>query len=163
MTIIIGFSKPKKFMLGAAAISMWMNRIYSHTYIRMHSDDMGDVVFHAAHGLVHFMTLENFVRNNDIVAEYKIEAKNSDQVWKSCASIAGIVYGYGELLTIFLADSVYAITKHHVKTYNGRGYICSELVGKVLSEACGIEFSKPLHLVKPSDIQKVMEDYCGAS
>jgi len=72
MKIYVGFSKPIKCKIGAKAISWWIGAPYSHTYIRFESSDpeIPSNVYHAAHGMVHFMTQERFHSINQTVVEY---------------------------------------------------------------------------------------------
>lgn len=158
--LIIGFSRPTNFKIGAELIGVWMNRPYSHVYVRFSSPKLGDIVFHAAHGMVHFMTLENFTKSNVIVKEYQIDVSDISGVLKFCVGLAGTGYGYSELLKILLVDTL-AYLRIMPKTYNGRGYICSELAGQVLKLAINAEYNKPLYLLKPSDIDTFLEGYCG--
>ncbi len=158
--IIVGFSRPSSFKIGAELISMWMNRPYSHVYVRFISPKLGDVVFHAAHGMVHFMTLDNFTKSNTVVKEYAVDSGDITEVLKFCIGLAGTGYGYSELFKILLVDSL-TYLNIHPETYNGKGYICSELAGQVLKMAVGAQYNKPMHLLKPSDIDTFLEDYCG--
>lgn len=158
--IYIGFSYPKKFKLGAKAISVWMNRPYSHVYIRFESSKLPSNVYHAAHGMVHFREFENFKKENNIIKEYKIQVTSTQKLDVLIKSIqlAGEVYGYSELGKIFISDIFYNITEKEIKFNNGKGYICSELVAKICENDLGIKFNKPKHLLKPSHIDEELEN-----
>lgn len=157
--IYIGFSYPKEFKIGAAGIAMWMNRPYSHVYVRFENNKIPSTVYHAAHGMVHFREFENFKLENNIVKEYCIEISEETRkkLLIECVCLAGEKYGYSELCKIFTSDIIFACTKKTVIFNNGKGYICSELVGKLCVNDLGMTFTKPLHLLKPSDIDEGLE------
>ncbi len=154
--IRIGFSYPKKFKIGAKSISWWIGAPYSHVYIRFESSDprLPSNVYHAAHGMVHFKSFENFCKENFVIKEYKIEVDQDARVefLAHCMRLSGEGYGYCELIKIFAADLVHSVFEKNIKFKNGKGYICSELVGELLSKRMGVRFYKPLYLLKPNHI-----------
>ena len=156
--IHIGFSRPKKFKIGSAAISWWTGCPYSHTYLRFEYADSRDAVFHAAHGSVHFLSVRNFQRDNKSVKEYEIEISDElhNQLFNVCMDLAGEKYSVMELVNIFISDVTWMVFKKEVKVYNNRGYICSELMGKLCQDQLKLSFNKPLFLLKPSDIDDAL-------
>lgn len=156
--IFIGFSYPKKFKIGAYAIAKWSNVNYSHVYIRFESESMPGTVYHAAHGMVHFRSTDNFLKENNIVKEFCIEVTEQQRldILKQSIQLAGEKYGYLELVKIFSTD-VAAGIGIKLCTENSKGYICSELVGKIMVEKLGYTFDKPLFLLKPVDIVETLE------
>jgi len=164
--IYIGFSYPKKFKIGAKAISIWTASPYSHTYIRFESQDprIPSSVYHAAHGMVHFRPFDKFLEENDSLREYEIEMSIDDRVdiLAHCMSLSGEGYGYSELAKIVLADLHYWITERELKLGDSKGYICSELVGKILNKKFNLTFNKPLNLLKPSDIDGTLAQLVGS-
>ena len=161
--IIIGFSNPKKFMIGAEIIKVAQNyAAYSHTYIRFEkTNKMPSVVYHAAHGLVHFRKFDNFCTGNNVIKEYEIEVSEEikQQILNLCINLSGEGYGYLELLKIAFADLVYSICNKTINFKNSRGYICSELVGIICAKYLGIVFNKPLNLLKPVHIDQALLTY----
>lgn len=158
--IRIGFSYPREFKIGAKAISWWLGVPYSHVYIRFESSSskLPSNVYHAAHGMVHFRSFNNFTKENHVIKEYAVEVgvDSRTEFLAHCMDLSGEGYGYCELLKIFISDLAYSIAKKNMKFKNGKGYICSELVGKLLQEQMGMKFTKPLHLLKPDDIDKAL-------
>jgi len=157
--LYIGFSYPKKFKVGAAAIAIWMNRDYSHVYTRFAYKDSKDAVFHAAHGMVHFRSYENFLKENHQVKEYKFIVTEDlhNELFDECMDLAGDKYSKLTLLKIFAADLVYSLFNKVVSFKDSPGYICSELVGKFCTDKFNISFCKPLSLLKPSDVDYALE------
>lgn len=152
--VYIGFSYPKEFKIGAKAISWWIERPYSHVYLRFESSKIPSSVYHAAHGMVHFRSLNNFLIENDIVKEYEIELSDEDRLKTliKCMDLSGDKYGFKELGKIFISDLTFAICKKELIWENSKGYICSELVGELCACVLKIKFEKPMFLLKPSDI-----------
>lgn len=148
--IYIGFSKPKKFKLFSALISAWIDKPYSHVYIRFKSSNplVPSTVYHAANGMVHFVTEEKFLINNQVILEFSVSGDKTPFLIH-CMKLAGESYGYCELLKILLSD----FTGLKIFNKNGYGYICSELVGRLLIDQLNINFNKPTHLLRPDDIE----------
>lgn len=159
-TVVVAFSKPKKNLIGAQAISWWTGRPYSHVLLVTYSNAFqSSLVYHAAHGMVHFMSEENFLKTNTIPKAYELQVTEEQytRIMKHCINIAGSSYGYIELLKIFIGDVAHKFNIDF-KFANSRGYICSELLGSVLSEL-QIAFNKPQHLLSPGDIDLALEAY----
>lgn len=157
--LYIGFSSPNSWMPGAALIQMWQRTDYSHCYLRFYDESLGlNIVYHAAHGMVHYVEHENFKSTTIIRKEYEIELSNNDE-WLTrweCAKLAAQPYGHAELAKIVLHDIAnYFGIKTDFK--DGRGYVCSELMGKLCVDRLKIEFKKPKHLLTPRDIDIALE------
>jgi hypothetical protein len=63
---------------------------------------------------------------------------------------------------IFISDIMWTLFKVKLKLKDSPGYICSELVGKILVNL-GFKIDKPLFLLKPSDIDKIIQDSGGGT
>ncbi len=159
-TIHIGFSKPNTYKIGAEAISWWMGTEYSHVFIVFEYQDSKSAVFHAAHGSVHFKSLDNFKLSNNIVKMYSINVPNEkhDQLFDRCMNLSGEDYSKLELAKIFTQDLYYSICKKQLPFEDSTGYICSELVGKLLIAEFDTTFEKPTYLLKPLDILTKLQE-----
>lgn len=157
--IKIGFSSPIKNMIGAELIQMWISRPYSHSFVQFTSRSLGiSTVYQAAHGMVHFRELNNFTKDNKIVKEYSIDLTDEqyDKFMTLCMKLAGEPYGYKELFIIFIHDILFKVGIR-LKSRDGVGYICSELVGSLCADILGIKFDKPTYLLTPSDVDRGLE------
>lgn len=153
MKLIIGASRSS--LIGSKAIQWWMNTDYSHVYARWElKTQQRDIVYQASHGMVHYRSLENFVRDNVIVVEYALELTDEQfkKFSRKCIDLAGESYSKLELLQIFICD----ISGERIKFTDQPGYICSELMCELLEDV-GIKFTKPKYLVRPDDIIKALE------
>lgn len=157
--VYIGFSSPKKFKLGAEAIKLWQNRPYSHTYIRFESENILSSVYHAANGMVHFKSYENFLLSNNVIKEYCLNITDNQRIAaiNHCIRLASEKYDYWDLFKILVVD-VGIYFGIDVSTYDGKGYVCSELVGVFLIEQMGYKFNMPTHLLKPTDIDTKLQE-----
>lgn len=157
--IIVGFSTPNKWKIGAEAIKWWTSSPYSHVYIRFESSNpkVPSTVYHAAHGMVHFRTFEKFKNDNTVVKEYAVDSSPEDRtdILVHCMELSGEPYGTMELIKIFGKDLLHYFGKDF-KTTDGRGYICSELVGTIMIDKFGYKFNKPTYLLKPTDIDEAL-------
>jgi hypothetical protein len=154
--ITIAFTAPHKKLIGSELIKLWTSSEYSHVAIIFKAESLNneELVYHAAHGMVHFLSGVNFKKHNNIVSAYDIEL--TDQQYKyimlKCIRLAGQPYGYLELAKIVISDIARELGINYTPS-NGRGYICSELLGTLLI-TLGVNFNKPLHLLSPKDIEK---------
>lgn len=149
-------------MIGAWLISKWMCKPYSHVFIKFNSTQIPTTVYHAAHGMVHFMELGNFQAVNEIVKEYEIPVEDLVRKEFLIRSIylSGTKYAYDQLVKIACMD-VLNSAGIEIKTFDSKGYICSELVGYLLVKELNVKFDKPLHLLRPDDIDKKLEELYG--
>lgn len=157
--IVIGFSSPKQFKIGAEAIKYWCNKPYSHVSVSWRSDKIDRVlVYHAAHGSVHFNSAQRFCDENKIVKSYDLDI-TEDQYIKlvaKCVDLAGIEYSKFELLKIFIKDIGERLGCNIQGFQNSKGYICSELLGELLLDL-GASFDRPLFLLRPDHIEQALE------
>jgi hypothetical protein len=160
MFIYIGFSRPRTTKIGAKLISWWIDRPYSHVYVRFCYNNSMDAIFHASHGMVHFRSPCNFHKDNLSIKEYPIELSEAehDEFFDECMELSGEVYGSIELFKIFISDVAFAVCGKEIKWNNGTGYICSELVGTLLKSRLKMSFCKPVFLLKPDDIDNILHD-----
>jgi hypothetical protein len=151
--IVIGASRSPK--IGSKLIQWWIGAPYSHVYSKWYlSDQDREIVYHAAHGMVHFKSSENFKKENEIVKEFTIEL-TCDQFANfssTCIDLAGEPYSKLELLQILMSD----ISNGNIRFKDQPGYICSELMADLL-EDLGYKFNKPKFLINPRDIVECLE------
>ncbi len=163
MKIYIGFSSPIKKMIGAELIKFWSETDYSHVYLRFEYQNSKDVIFHAAHGLVHFKSVANLLKENKIIKEYEIEVNctKHELFFDECMEISGEPYSKCQLIKIFVSDVIFKLTSKVVSFNDSKGYICSELVGKLCIDELGLKFDKPTFLLKPLDIDLKLQEVYG--
>jgi len=159
--IYIGFSRPKKDKILASFIQKWIGENYSHCYIRFESrdPDIPSTVYHAAKGMVHFIDFERLKQENIVIKEYvmQISELTRKSILIECMKLAGLKYAFGQLPKILIYDIAYKFGKE-IKLHDNKGYICSELVGKIMSQYLGFSFLKPLFLVNPKDIDVALSN-----
>lgn len=154
--IYVGFSSPKAWKIGAEAIQMWMHKPYSHVFVCWKSDKISRVlVYHAAHGSVHFNSIARLQEDNEIVALYKLSISDDQYtaLLQKCIDLAGVDYGYVELLKILVKDTCDSLGFQCKMVENSRGYICSELLAELLI-GLGATFERPTFLLRPDHIEQ---------
>jgi len=157
MIISIGFSTPKKTKISSALIKFWTGKPYSHVFITWKSEKLNrTLVYHASSGSVHFLSIDSFKKNNNILSMYNLNIDNEQYLHlvRKCIDLAGERYGYLELLKIVIND-VCALINIDCKMINNRGYICSELLGELLSDL-GAKFNRPVFLLRPDHIENAV-------
>ena len=148
--IIIGFSHPNHSSLFSQGIMWWQGTPFSHTYIKFETD-YGNIIYHAAKTMVHFVSEENFLKDNIVLYEfayYVNEEEYKDSVRKAIQK-AGIKYSICQIICIFWYE---LLQKLHIKSskieINDSGeYICSELAaGFVSYESDNMDYITPLQV-----------------
>lgn len=159
-TIKIGFSKPNKFKIGAWLIQKWINKEYSHVYIRYIDDQGRDIVFQAAHGTVHPVLFTIFLKENVVCKE--IDMEFSDLEYQEVRDFyyynMGSKYDYFNLIKIVVYDLMIRFNLK-INTNDCSGYICSELAAKMLKKVKNIIFNKSLNLVRPDDVEITLTNH----
>lgn len=162
MKIYIGFSKPIKDKIGSKLISWWIERPYSHVYIRFESQDpaIPSTIYHAAHGWVHFLDKERFEKTNKIIVEYSLEVtpQQRKELLIDCIKLAFEKYSKLELVNLFFTDVLYWMGCNRVKFHDAKGYICSELVAGRLKKIYSLKWNRPDYLLDPADIEDGIRD-----
>jgi len=158
MEIIVAFSYPKKFKIGAKLISWWMQAPYSHVLIYWKSNSLDrNMVYQSSHGSVHFIELNNFLKENNIVKQHVIDLtlEEFNKLLQKAVDLAGQPYDFKGviLLGIYELMSYFGI-KLAIK--NTKGYFCSELLAELLTNKFGNKFVKESFLIKPVDIDDVL-------
>lgn len=161
MEITIAFSYPIKFKIGAKIISLFMNKPYSHVLIYWKSKSLNRVlVYQASHGNVHFIELNNFLKENKIIKEFKLEITETQytQLIKQAIDLAGEPY---DLKGVLLLGYYKILNKIGISIdiKESKGYFCSELLANLCLSLFNKEFNKHTSLIEPSDIDDYLTTY----
>lgn len=157
--IYIGFSIPKKFKVGAHILAWWMNKEYDHAYLRFESSSIPSTIYQASHGMVHFREYDNFQSDNKVIKEYKIQVSDELKLEMliKCIKLAGEPYAYVDLLKIPISEIIHEWFGYVVPFKDTKGYVCSALMGNLITSELGIKFNKPTFLLRPDDIDYGLE------
>lgn len=159
-TIYVGFSSPKTWKIGSATIKAWIKKPYSHVFVAWKSDQFSRVlVYHAAHGKVHFLSMDRLLADNQMIKMYKLDITEEQYVHlvTKCIDLAGEDYGYAELFKIVLKDLCDSVRIQCKMIENDRGYICSELLAELLINL-GASFDRPTFIIRPDHIEQALKD-----
>jgi hypothetical protein len=159
-TIVVGFSSPKKFKIGAYLIKWWINKPYSHVYINWTDSQDRDVVWQASNGCVHTILKQNFIKENNIVKEITLEITEEEyeKLRDFCYEHSGSVYSHSDLVTIVIYDLAIRLGLKPVFE-NVKGFICSELVAKMLATVFEAFLPKPDYLMRPDDVENLFNEF----
>lgn len=144
--VIIGFSRPIKFKLGAKLI-MWSDRSnFSHAYIRFESERWKTSFIYQAtgHG-THFMGGQTFEKINVPVEEFQIEVPDDTEalVGAMCVAREGRPYAVKQVIGKGLVKLIQLLTFGKLKISNPLGQPdqtdCIDEVSTVLKEGLGIQ------------------------
>ena len=100
-SIIVGFSRPKKFMPFAWLIMKAYRIPYSHVYIKLNAKKYDrDLIYQASKSMVNFMSMEVFDSHNKIYCEFKLDITSEDYIklLQFCIDNAGRPYSLKEVL-----------------------------------------------------------------
>jgi hypothetical protein len=159
--ITVGFSSPIEKKIGAESIKFYLGTDYSHVYVKFKSESLNrTMIYHAAHGMVHFIEEANFLKTNKVIKEYTLEISDEllIKLKQRCIDLAGIEYGFDELPKIVINDICINLNIKY-KVVDSKGYICSELVADILEETLEVKFNKPKNLITPKDIDTYLEKH----
>lgn len=169
--LIIGFSTNKSpYNLISGAIRLAQRTNYSHVYIRTESDWWQRSLIYQASGIsVNMMTLNVFEKDNKIIKEFRIQV--DDEVYKEVVRYAmdqcGIGYGWTQLFGLGFVLFVEALTGKRISNPSKGGFICSELVARLLRqledtlnvEDFLIQNNLTYDTISPKDIDTLLSRY----
>lgn len=153
--IIVGFSRPKKWNILSYLIMKFQRTNYSHVYVKFRSESLNRDLIYQASGLqVNFVGSSLFYEHHIVVGEFELEI--SAEIYKKTLQFsvdkAGSPYSMKQLFNILL----YTFTGKSILKDGRNAYICSELVGEILSDNFKIVIDKDLDIVTPKDIYKIL-------
>jgi hypothetical protein len=156
-SIIIGFSKPKKFKLFAWAIMKGYNIPYDHVYIKFHSDSYErDLIYQASGLAVNFMSVDIFNSINDVVQEFTfpITDDNKKAMVQFCIDNVGKPYGFKDILGLAWARVLELCGKKVNNPVNDgqNSWVCCELGAYVLETFVGKDIPEQLNDITPLDL-----------
>ena len=147
-TVIIGFSSPKSWKLGAEFIKLWQGGTkFSHVYMRVYSNYTEQwLVYQASHGFVNCLTYANFSSGNKICKEFSvdIEPEKLKNTIKIAQQLLGRPYGYLGLIKLGLRRFGIKWAGDDMHSFH-----CSELIATLFPEFIAnmdSDYVEPVHL-----------------
>lgn len=161
MNVIIGFSCPNKFMIGAELIKLWQGGTkYCHVYMVTYSPYTELFLVHqASHGMVNCMSYDAFKESNNVVREFTVNIAPEDlqATVKKAQELLGRPYGVLGLCKLVVArllQHLFPKWCNHIgdglKTLH-----CSEFIGALFPKFAAKQPN--LDRIEPVDIYKVLE------
>lgn len=161
--LIIGFSKPKKFKIISWIIRQTEKTLFSHVYLKFHSDNLDrDIVYQASGRQVNFVGSVMFLRYHESLIEFELEINDNEkqEILKTCIDKAGIPYGRKQLIGLGLVRFLALFGKKIRNPFsdNDTTYICSELIGYILVKYFNFKI-EDLDSTSPKDIYLLLQKY----
>lgn len=156
-SLVVGFSKPKKWKAFAWLIMKGYNIPYDHVYIKFHSDTYSrDLIYQASGLAVNFMSTAIFETANDVVREFTFQISDAKKVSMIQFAIdnSGKPYGFKEILGLAwvrLNELIGRKVDNPVKD-GSNTWVCCELVASILENFAGIEIQEDLSDITPKDL-----------
>lgn len=134
-TLIIGFSTGRTPV--AAAIRLAQGTKYSHVYIRTISNSWGrSFVYQASGTKCNIITYQRFLKHADVIKEFEIQVSEDvyQEIVGGAMDLAGEDYGIFQLVGLSMVLAVRALTGIRIRNPFKKGFVCSEMVAKLLRE-----------------------------
>lgn len=160
--MIIGFSKPKKWMPFSWLIQTAYNIPYDHVYLRINLSELGsDIIFQASSTMVNFMGAIEFANKNDVVKEFTIEMsdENKKAMMLEAFALAGTPYGVKEcfgLAWVKIMSWFGKSVKNPFAASTQTEDVCSQLVSQFLITYAGMTLPKDPADMTPLDVYQFM-------
>ena len=154
ITLTIGFSKPRgDLALFGKAIMLYNRSKFSHCYVRFETAFEVPMISQASKGMVNFMSIPAFEKNNHIVEEFKIEVTPEQMTAIKMHSMhkAGLPYSVKQIVGIVIADIFNLKTNPFDKSPDT--LVCSEYLAQIAG-MLGVELDKDSSLISPKEMNK---------
>lgn len=136
-SIIVGFSRPKKWKPFARLIMIAYKITYDHVYVKFHSNTyLRDIIYQASKMMVNFVGTSVFESENIIVKEFSIQISDENYVALMQFAIdnAGKPYSLKEILGLGLVQlcSLFGKIIENPFKEGTNEYVCSILASYIL-------------------------------
>ena len=159
-SIVIGFSRPKKFSFFSRLIRLVENTKYSHVYIKFYSITYDRTLVYQASGLaVNFIEENNFNKNDLTINEFQVPlADDSIQLIQFCIDKVGTPYAMSQIFGIglYLLLKLFGINIKNILGANKSKLICSELAEIILNNFTNDKINIDPNLVIPKNIYDIL-------
>lgn len=155
--LIVGFShSTKEFSPFSKLIRMWDRTPYSHVYFQFETTkNKIEIVYQASSVMLNYMSKDVFLTKNAIVSQFElyITEEQYNLIMLNCMKSAGLEYSIKQIFGLLIAR---AFNLKSNPLSDEKRYVCSEWVAEQLQNI-GYRFKKPLDLVTPKDVFKVLK------
>lgn len=156
-SIVIGFSKPKRWKIFAWLISALWKTEYDHVYVGFYFDKYErNVIYQASRMSVNFMEKSNFTQDNIIVKEYtvSITPENKIKMMQFAIDNSAKAYGIKSAIGLGLVRIASFFGKKIKNPFadGGSTYICCELAAVIMEQFTGAKFPEGRDEISPKDV-----------
>lgn len=158
-TIQIGFSSPKNdLMIFGRVIEAVEKRPFSHAFIIYRDPILGtEMVFQAAHGIVHNCEYIKLKEHNNVVLTYTMDFTDVEfyKFYEFMISMLGVPYAWKQIVGIFICK-ILGCRNFFENTLSSM--FCSQLAAKVC-EIKNIPLPDKVNTITPSDLNEILKGY----
>lgn len=160
-SIIVGFSKPKKWKPFAWLIMKGYNSPYSHVYVKFWSEKFGRfLIYHASQTSVHFVGTEMFEQQAEVIKEFDIEITDESRtkIIQFAIDNAAKPYGIKNVigLTWVRICEIFGKKIKNPLSDGGKTYVCCELVAKIIEEYISPDCNLNPEDINPEELYNFM-------
>lgn len=160
-TITIGFSKnTNSWAIGSLLIRWFMNRPFSHTYLKFKEDQFSDSTISQETGAgCGYISETRFLSVDTVVAEFPIQISDElyAEIMQDCHKYAGVKYGYLQNLGLAYARIMARLGIRLKRNPISDGMNCSEWMCYILMEVYGKWTDLDPNLVAPDDVYSFLQ------
>lgn len=160
-TVVVGFSKPRKWKPFSWLIMTGFRIPYSHTYIRLYSNSYNRfLIYQASSSMVNFMNVETFDEEAEVVREFDVQM--DDETYLTMVRFAidnsGKAYGVKECFGLAYVRIMELFGKTVKNPYadGDKTWVCSALISEILRDYAGQVLAKDPDDMTPLDVFQLM-------
>lgn len=161
-TLVIGFSKPKKWKPFSWLIMKGLSIPYSHTYVRLYARSYDrSLIYQASSSMVNFMNIETFNQDAQVIQEFDVVLDDETYLtmMKFAIDNCGKAYGIKECFGLAYVRFMELLGKT-VKNPLADGdktWVCSGLISEILRSYLGQTLTKDPDDMTPKDVFELMQ------
>jgi hypothetical protein len=154
--LIVGFSHSTKFFAPFSwLIRFWDRTPYSHVYFQFETTKTKiEIVYQASSTMLNYMSKDVFLTKNSVVSEFELFLTDEQYnlIMLNCMKSAGLDYSIKQIIGLVIANT-FNLKSNPLS--DEKQYVCSEWIAEQL-QTIGYRFKKPLDLITPKDVFKVL-------
>lgn len=155
-SIVVGFSRPKKWRPFAWLIMKGYGIPYDHVYVKFHSGTYGrDIIYQASGSMVNFMGNTIFLSNNIGMNEFQVSISDDKYVglMQFCIDNAGKPYGVKQAFGMAIVRIAEIFGRYIKNPFKDDGtYVCSKLGAYILENFAGAIIPRDIEDITPLDL-----------
>jgi len=156
-SIVIGFSRPRRFKVFGWMIMTAYGTNYDHVYLRIHSESIErDIIYQASKLMINFVGSAVFESENEIVKEFEISisSEHKKSLMQFAIDNAGKPYSFREVLGLAWVrlNALFGKKISNPLRDGQNAYVCSVIQAYILENYTGDNIPGDFEDVSPKDL-----------